>query len=125
MELCIEIHHAEPDIAILQVSGKLKLGAERDQLEKQVASLLLRNQRRLVVDLAGVDRIDSAGIGTLAQCAYRASRAGAGLRVAGGNQHVQKLLDMVGLNLVIDCFPRLEDALRNFPVRQPGDKARW
>ena len=125
MPVSIGVRAPEADLAIVEVSGQIKLGSGHSELEKRVGSLLLEKRKRIIFDLTAVEYIDSAGAGSLAECAYKAAMAGGNFRIAGSSPKVQKIIDTVGLNLVIDCFPSVDDALRNFPVRQPGDKLRW
>ena len=62
-----------------------------------VRTLLRWGERTIVLDLAGVSRIDAAGIGELVR-AYNAAIAGNGaLRVANSNRRIRMILERVGL----------------------------
>ena len=51
----------------------------------------------VVLDLAGVEFLDSAGIGILVGAYRRALAAGKTFRVCGAGQRVQRVLDLSGL----------------------------
>ena len=75
--------------------------------------------------LAGVDYVDSAGLGSMAHCACTVTQAGGALRLASPTARVRQVLRTTGLDIVLDCYPTLEEACRNFNLPQPGDKGRW
>ena len=54
---------------ILDVSGQVVIGADV-MLQKEVESLLGSGHKRIVVNLRSIDRIDSAGLGTLVHCKH-------------------------------------------------------
>ncbi|MFF1547035.1 STAS domain-containing protein [Streptomyces sp. NPDC058291] len=66
---------------------------------------------RLVADLSGVTFMDSSGINVFVAAHLRASRAQGWLRIAGAQESVVRLLQMVGVDTVIPCHPTVEHAL--------------
>ncbi|WP_037681652.1 STAS domain-containing protein [Streptomyces griseus] len=68
---------------------------------------------RLVVDLSGVTFMDSTGVNTLI-AAHQAAQAAEGwLRLAGPRNPVLRILQLVGVDAVIPCYPDLQQALKN------------
>ncbi|MFG2132962.1 STAS domain-containing protein [Streptomyces sp. NPDC048751] len=68
---------------------------------------------RLVVDLSGVTFMDSTGVNTLI-AAHQAAQAAQGwLRLAGPRNPVLRILQLVGVDTVIPCYPDLQQALKN------------
>ena len=61
MKIEIEQH---PDIAVLVLTGGL-IGDEADDFVSTVQQILEKGIRKFVVDLGGVGRVDTAGIGSL------------------------------------------------------------
>ena len=76
------------------------------ELPYMVRALLRRGNRRIVLDLAVVWRIDAAGIGDLVRAYNIAIAANAALRIANTTPRVRAMLERVGL------FDRF-DASRN------------
>ncbi|WP_369214026.1 STAS domain-containing protein [Streptomyces flavofungini] len=67
--------------------------------------------QRVVADLSAVTFMDSSGINLFLAAHQQVSEDGGWLRVAGVQSAVQRVIDLVGLNLVIDCRPTVEQAL--------------
>ncbi|MDQ0597967.1 stage II sporulation protein AA (anti-sigma F factor antagonist) [Streptomyces canus] len=66
---------------------------------------------RIVADLSGVTFMDSSGINVLITAHRRVSQAQGWLRIAGAQESVLRLLQMVGVDTFIPCHPTLEQAL--------------
>ncbi|MBI3665733.1 MAG: STAS domain-containing protein [Acidobacteria bacterium] len=122
MELRVSTRHVDPDITVVELAGRIKIGAEGRGVETLVKELLHQNRKKIVFDIAGVEYIDSAGMGTIAQCVSTAIQADGGLRIAGAKDKVLRLFQMTRMDTFLDCYPTVEVACQNFPSRQPGDK---
>jgi stage II sporulation protein AA (anti-sigma F factor antagonist) len=66
---------------------------------------------RIVIDLAQVTFLDSSGINILIHAHQTATAAGGWLRLAAPAGPVQRVLELVGIDQVIDCHPALHHAL--------------
>jgi anti-sigma B factor antagonist len=101
-------------ISILQLKGRLTFGPEDIVLNDEIRHALAAQRFRLVIDLGGVDKIDSAGLGTLLYARAELRRAGGGLALASLHaDHMQTLL--VGrLETVFDVFANQLDAVNSF-----------
>ncbi|MFD9396978.1 STAS domain-containing protein [Streptomyces sp. NPDC060000] len=66
---------------------------------------------RIVADLSGVTFMDSSGINVFVTAHRRVSSAQGWLRIAGAQEAVVRLLQMVGIDEIIDCHPSVEQAL--------------
>lgn len=66
---------------------------------------------QLVVDLTGVDFIDSAGIGLLVEAYKRSQAANGSFALAGTPPPVQRLLGVTGLDAVFPMYDHVEGAL--------------
>ena len=62
-----------------------------------VRTLLRRGERRIVLDLAGVSRIDAAGIGELVRAYNIAIASNGALRIVNTTPRVREMLERVGL----------------------------
>ena len=72
-----------PGIVTLEIRGPLQMGVECKRLEIAVDELLRENRTRVVLDLSGVSRLDSGGLGKIVNCLSRLKVAGGTLRLAG------------------------------------------
>ena len=66
-------------ISILQLKGRLTFGQEDMLLNDEIRHALAARRVHLVIDLGEVDKIDSAGLGTLLYARAELRRAGGGL----------------------------------------------
>ncbi|MFI6341192.1 STAS domain-containing protein [Streptomyces sp. NPDC050535] len=66
-----------------------------------------------VVDLSGVTFMDSSGVNMLITAYKSATATGGWLRVAGAQPPVRRVMELVGLDMVIACYPTVDQALQN------------
>ena len=110
MILQIETKRVAPDIAIVQFTGKITLGRESQRIEVVVEELLQSGNRKFIFDLAGVDYIDSAGLGMITLCSGKVTQAGGIFRVAGATGLAAKLFKITRLDTVIPFYATVEAA---------------
>jgi anti-anti-sigma factor len=104
-------------VAVVRVTGEVDVatcGLLRDRLLRIVTG---DDFRGLVVNLAGVRFMDSAGIGVLVGVWRRVAATTAGLALAGPAPQVQRALDIAGLTKVLPVYDAEADAVA--AVRQP------
>jgi len=63
------------------------------------------DMKRFVIDLSGVERIDSCGIGILAASIFSVQKAGGGMVLAALPEHIQRML---GLTMFLDHVAHAE-----------------
>jgi len=80
-------------------------------LHEEVRKLLEAGSRNIVVDLAGVDFIDSHGLGQMVACQTTAKRLEGQVRYTGLSAKMQKVLTMTGMMQVLQHDPDLATAL--------------
>ncbi len=88
------------DIATLHCFGRIVAGTEAESLKDAVAREA--DKRRVVVDLAGVDAIDTRGLGLLVFLQTLGYALGFELEFANPTSRVEKLLDLTRLDLVLE-----------------------
>ncbi|HSC28231.1 MAG TPA: STAS domain-containing protein [Vicinamibacterales bacterium] len=59
----IQKSFVEPDITVMEVSGRITLGRECQRVEWAIEELIEGKQKKVVLDLSKVTYLDSAGIG--------------------------------------------------------------
>jgi anti-anti-sigma factor len=83
-------------VSVVSIEGRLRVPVDR-QLRHRIQALLRRGERCLVLDLAGVSRIDAAGIGELVRVYNMTTAAHGILRIVHPTDWVQLILERVGL----------------------------
>lgn len=101
------------DVIIVHCHGRVVYRDEAVALSRLVGELL-QDSSKVILDMSGVESIDSAGIGDLALLQTWAQERNANLKIAGVNTLVQSLLDLTNLISVLDVHPSLDSALTAF-----------
>jgi anti-sigma B factor antagonist len=105
------------DVIVVHCQGRIVYRDEAAALSRLVGEVL-QNANKLVLDLSGVNRMDSAGIGELALLLSWAQEKNASLKCAGPNSIVRTLLDLTNLDSVMEVHPSLDSALESFREEQ-------
>jgi len=101
------------DIIVVHCFGRIVYRDEAAALSRLVGEVL-QHSSKLILDLTGVSRMDSAGIGELALLQTWAQEKNATLKCAGANSIVRTLLDLTNLDSVMECHSTLDSALDSF-----------
>jgi anti-sigma B factor antagonist len=98
------------DVIVVHCEGRIVFRDEAMALSR-VAVEALRAAQEVVLDLEGVERIDSAGLGELVFVYVSAEGFGNTVKLAGPNPRVRALLDLTNLSSVFQIYPSLAEAL--------------
>jgi anti-sigma B factor antagonist len=112
MILTIEQKRLDPDIDVVQLSGRIVQGSDSMRVEWAVADLLKESRKKLIFDLSGVTVVDSTGIGILVMCHAKVKKAGGSLRMAGVQGMVEETLKITTVDKLIESFPTVAEASR-------------
>ena len=105
---------------VLAPVGELDL-ASAPQLRQEGMRLVSGGVRQVVLDLGGVDFVDSMGLSVLVGLRKRLTAVGGALRVARPGDQANRVLELTGLSLAVPIFATLDDALA--PVVSDADGA--
>ena len=101
-------------VSILDLSGKIVLGEGDLQVKDRIKDLLSDGQRRILLNLADVNYIDSAGLGALISSYTTARREGGSLKLVNLTKRIQDLLAITKLITVFEAFDTEAEALDSF-----------
>jgi anti-anti-sigma factor len=102
---------ADRELVVFTLAGSLSGAEPAYGFQDEVRQLIAGGVKKIVIDLAGVDRIDSCGIGILASLMWSASQANVGMVFAAIPRQIEKLLQIVMLLDHIDHAPSREAAI--------------
>ena len=103
-------------ITLLDLEGRLVLGASAEGLRDKVRSLLQQGQQQFIVNLAGVPYMDSGGLGELVQAYATVTRQGGSLKLLHLTDRLRDLLVITKLATVFDCYDSEDAALGSFAL---------
>lgn len=101
-------------VFLLDVAGRLtsfETGALRDSISR----LLKQGHKDIVLNLSGLQYLDSSGIGELARQYVSVVKKGGQMKVVGLSSKVEEVLKITHLYQVFPEFPDEEAALQSFP----------
>lgn len=102
------------DLMVLDVRGQITLGEETSALREKTKTLMAAGHTRIIVDLAEVNYIDSAGLATLVSLYTSARRQGGDVKLLRLTNRVRGLLQITRLSTVFEIYDDLEAAQKSF-----------
>ncbi|SES36233.1 STAS domain-containing protein [Salipaludibacillus aurantiacus] len=98
----LEINVTETDNQnVAYLSGEVDVYTA-SKLKETLTPLAEQSDKNLIVDLSGVDYIDSTGLGIFIGTLKTTEKTGNTLMLTGLNERVRRLFEITGLNEVID-----------------------
>jgi len=110
-------------VSILDMRGKLSLGEGCEILRNQVKELLEKGEKSLLLNMADVTYMDSAGLGTLVTAYGSVNKAGGALKLLGVRKSVTDLLLLAKLSTLFEFYENQAMAVLSFdsPASRPAD----
>jgi anti-anti-sigma factor len=86
----------EDRASVLAITGELDLSSG-PELEKHLAEAFRSDAKQVIVDLRGLEFIDSTGLSVLVKANQQAQEAGCGFGIVNGGTQVRRLLSLTGV----------------------------
>jgi anti-sigma B factor antagonist len=102
------------DVIVLDLKGKVTLGQGDELLKDKVNSLVNQGHRKIVLNLADVPYVDSAGLGEIVRTYTTVSRQGGSMKLLNLTKRITDLLAITKLLTVFETFDVESDAVRSF-----------
>lgn len=107
----MQIEKTERDgITVLSPNGRLNM-VSAPRLKSAIDASVGAGRSRIVVELSGVDFIDSSGLGALIGGLKSARQASGDLRIAAAGEQVTTVLGLTNLDRILRPHPTLEEAV--------------
>ena len=97
----------------LHLDGRLDLNSS-SQLKEQIKELLGEGEINLIVDLSGVDFINSSGLGTLVSILKDVRMVKGRMVLCNLAQYVHEIFEITQLSHIFDIYPTEEKAAASF-----------
>ena len=121
MSLTLSTRHIG-SVYVIQCTGRIVYGEEERTLDAALEHAE-RGFSRVVLDLSGITRLDSMGLGLLARHATRLAKRGGAIHLAGSPPFVTTLLDLTRMSAIIPNFESEDEAILAFLDRSPAPKS--
>jgi anti-sigma B factor antagonist len=102
------------DVTILDLTGKITIGEGSVQLREAVRGLLERGKKKLLINLGGVDYVDSSGIGELVSCYTTTKNQGGQLKLLNLTKKIKDLLQITKLLTVFETYDDEAEAVKSY-----------
>lgn len=102
------------EAVVVDLKGKLTLGSGDVRLRQIIRDLLSRDEKRIILNLAGVSYMDSAGVGELVASYTTAEAQGATLKLLNLTNKIKDLLQFTQLITVFETFDDEAEAVSSF-----------
>jgi anti-sigma B factor antagonist len=106
----------EGEISIVDCKGRIAFGEGVTKLREAIANLGASGRKKVILNLAEVDYVDSSGMGEIVRSHMTISKQGGQLKLSSLNKMVQELLQATAMHKVFDIQADEESAARSFHV---------
>jgi anti-sigma B factor antagonist len=102
------------DVTIIDLQGKIMIGEGDEALRDAVNKAIDSGKNKLVLNLAEVPYVDSAGLGELVRCYSTVNKKGGKLKLLNLTKKIQDLLAITKLLTVFETFDAEDEAVKSF-----------
>jgi anti-sigma B factor antagonist len=101
-------------VVILEPKGKIMGGPDASLLHEKLHECIELDKKRIVIDLSGVDWMNSTGLGILISSYTTLRNNGGMLKLANVTDKIQSLLTITKLVTVFEAYDSVDDAIASF-----------
>lgn len=113
--MALKITDREMDgITVVTMDGRIVLGEESNALREKVKGLLADSKKKVILNMANVTYIDSAGLGTLVATFHSARQQGATLKLTHLGAKFKEVLQVTKLLTVFEVHDTDNAAVESF-----------
>lgn len=100
-------------VTLVEVSGRID-SMNANEFGEALMGQIEAGKLQLVLDLAGVDYMSSAGLREIVSALKKVKRSSGDLRIAQPSERVLEVLEMAGLDTILQIFPSQETAVSSY-----------
>ena len=102
------------DVILLDVKGRITLGDGDEMLKDKVNAVINAGKKKIILNLAEVPYVDSAGLGEIVRTYTTVSRQGGSLKLLNLTKRISDLLSITKLLTVFETFDSEPEAVKSF-----------
>ena len=111
MILEAELERVDPITAVFRLTGRMTLGMRLREIESTISDVADNGVERLILDLSGIEFIDSAGLGALMILYGNMKVRGGQLRLVAPGPKIREVLKLTHTDAILPVDPNLEASL--------------
>jgi anti-sigma B factor antagonist len=113
--MSLDIHERDREgIAILDLDGRLTVGAEMAKYRETMQKLIDAGKRSVIVNMQKVDYVDSTGLGAMVMTYTTMQKAGGKMKLLNLTRRSIELLVMTKLTTIFEVFDDEQNAVNSF-----------
>jgi anti-sigma B factor antagonist len=121
--MSVNITNREIDgVSVVALDGRIVLGEESNSLRQRLKSLISEGKKRIVLNMADVKYIDSAGLGMLVAAHVSAKTQGAALHLSNLGNKFHDVLQLTRLLTVFSVYDTEAAAVSGFNTESSAAK---
>ncbi|MBN1973565.1 MAG: STAS domain-containing protein [Sedimentisphaerales bacterium] len=101
------------DVTVVEMQGELDSDAA-ELFERNITDIVAQNKTNIVLDMSGVDFIDSRGLSVLLWVRDYCNQNRRELRLAGLDENCTRILEITRLDSEFDRYTELAEAVKSF-----------
>ena len=113
MALTANVRHFG-DVAVVDLDGRITLGESTGLLRDNLRQLLAQGTRKIVLNMAHVGYVDSAGLGELVGLYTTAKNQGGAVKLLNLQKKLSDLMAITKLHTVFEAFDNEQQAVASF-----------
>jgi anti-sigma B factor antagonist len=101
-------------VTVVSLEGSVLGGPDATALNDALHKLTEKHKKNIVVDLSGVQSMNSSGLSMLITALTTVKNAGGDLRLAAASKKIESLLVITKLSTVFELHPTVKKAIASF-----------
>jgi anti-sigma B factor antagonist len=113
--MTVRMTNCEVDgVSVVTLDGRIVLGEESTSFREKLKSMIAEGKKKIVLNMANIKYIDSAGLGTLVAAHLSAKNQGASVRLSNLGDKFHEVLQITKLLTVFDVYDTEAAAVSSF-----------
>ena len=101
-------------ITVISLEGSVLGGPDAASLIDELRKLADKKKKKVVVDLSGVQSMNSSGLAMLIEALKTMKDAKGHFKIAGASRKIESLMAMTRLTTIFELYPSVQKAVASF-----------
>jgi len=101
-------------VTVIALDGNVLGGPDATALNDALHKLIEKKKKKVLVDLSGVQSMNSSGLSMLIGALQTMRNSGGELKIAAASKKIESLLVITKLSTVFELFPTVKQAIDSF-----------